>query len=87
MLQEHEEKVLKQAKGYFGRRKNVWTVAKNAETRPCFTPTVTEKPKNATSVHCGLHVSTLQHDYEQVIQPIHGENSCEQYRIEPFWPT
>lgn len=23
-------KVLKQAKGYFGRRKNVWTVAKNA---------------------------------------------------------
>ena len=30
MLQEHAEKVLKQAKGYFGRRKNVWTVAKNA---------------------------------------------------------
>ena len=25
-----EKKVLKQAKGYFGRRKNVWTVAKNA---------------------------------------------------------
>jgi large subunit ribosomal protein L20 len=24
------KKVLKQAKGYFGRRKNVWTVAKNA---------------------------------------------------------
>jgi len=23
------KKVLKQAKGYFGRRKNVWTVAKN----------------------------------------------------------
>ena len=31
MLQEHvEKKILKQAKGYFGRRKNVWTVAKNA---------------------------------------------------------
>lgn len=30
MLQEHAEKVLKLAKGYFGRRKNVWTVAKNA---------------------------------------------------------
>ena len=25
-----KKKVLKQAKGYFGRRKNVWTVAKNA---------------------------------------------------------
>ena len=24
------KKVLKQAKGYFGRRKNVWTIAKNA---------------------------------------------------------
>jgi len=31
LLQEHaEKKVLKLAKGYFGRRKNVWTVAKNA---------------------------------------------------------
>ena len=31
MPKEHaEKKVLKQAKGYFGRRKNVWTVAKNA---------------------------------------------------------
>ena len=24
------KKIIKQAKGYFGRRKNVWTVAKNA---------------------------------------------------------
>ena len=24
------KKVMKQAKGYFGRRKNVWTIAKNA---------------------------------------------------------
>ena len=24
------KKILKQAKGFFGRRKNVWTVAKNA---------------------------------------------------------
>ena len=24
------KKIMKQAKGYFGRRKNVWTVAKNA---------------------------------------------------------
>ena len=27
---QRRKKVLKQAKGYFGRRKNVWTVAKNA---------------------------------------------------------
>jgi len=27
---ERRKKILKQAKGYFGRRKNVWTVAKNA---------------------------------------------------------
>ena len=25
-----KKKILTQAKGYFGRRKNVWTVAKNA---------------------------------------------------------
>ena len=31
MPQEHaEKKIIKQAKGYFGRRKNVWTIAKNA---------------------------------------------------------
>ena len=31
------KKVLKQAKGYFGRRKNVWTVAKNAvEKAMCY---------------------------------------------------
>ena len=24
------KKIIKQAKGYFGRRKNVWTIAKNA---------------------------------------------------------
>jgi len=27
---QRKKKILKQAKGYFGRRKNVWTVAKNA---------------------------------------------------------
>ncbi len=26
----HRKKILKRTKGYFGRRKNVWTVAKNA---------------------------------------------------------
>lgn len=28
--EQEEKKILKQAKGYFGRRKNVWTIAKNA---------------------------------------------------------
>ena len=27
---QRRKKILKQAKGYFGRRKNVWTIAKNA---------------------------------------------------------
>ena len=27
---QRRKKILKKAKGYFGRRKNVWTVAKNA---------------------------------------------------------
>ena len=27
------KKIMKQAKGFFGRRKNVWTVAKNAVER------------------------------------------------------
>ena len=30
MARKRRKKILKQAKGYFGRRKNVWTVAKNA---------------------------------------------------------
>ena len=29
-----KKRVLKQAKGFFGRRKNVWTVAKNAVEKP-----------------------------------------------------
>jgi large subunit ribosomal protein L20 len=32
-----KKRVLKQAKGFFGRRKNVWTVAKNAvEKAMCY---------------------------------------------------
>ena len=30
---QRRKKILKQAKGYFGRRKNVWTVAKNADEK------------------------------------------------------
>ena len=40
-------KILKQTKGYFGARKNVWTVAKNAYE------------KGLTYAYCGFSVSTL----------------------------
>ena len=44
------KKVLKQAKGFFGRRKNVWTVAKNA----------VEKRKKEASEDFGLPELTLE---------------------------
>ena len=37
------KKILKLAKGYYGRRKNVWTVAKNAVEKGLFTHIETEK--------------------------------------------
>jgi ribosomal protein L20 len=42
VAKEQEEKIMKLAKGYFGRQ-NVWTVAKNAVEKQCATLTVTEK--------------------------------------------
>jgi len=59
------KKILKQAKGFFGRRKNVWTVAKNAvdkamlyayrdrKTKKRNLHTETAKPRNVTSERCG----------------------------------
>jgi large subunit ribosomal protein L20 len=46
--------ILKAAKGYFGRRKNVHTVAKNAVEKGCNTHTVTEKIRRELSVHYGF---------------------------------
>ena len=43
------KKVIKAAKGYFGRRKNVHTVAKNAVEKVCNMHTVTEKIKKEHS--------------------------------------
>ena len=37
------KKILKLAKGYYGRRKNVWTVAKNAVESDYYTHIETEK--------------------------------------------
>ena len=40
------KKIMKQAKGYFGRRKNVWTVAKNAvEKADCYAYTGRKQKK------------------------------------------
>lgn len=52
------KKVLKQAKGYFGRRKNVWTVAKNAVDKAMLYAYRDRKAKNVISVPCGSCVST-----------------------------
>ena len=45
-LKQEEKKILKQAKGYFGRRKNVYTVAKMQLRKHYHMHTVIEKLKN-----------------------------------------
>ena len=48
------KKILKQAKGYFGRRKNVWTVAKNAVEKALYMLTEIEKLRKETLDLYGL---------------------------------
>ena len=57
------KKVLKQAKGYFGRRKNVWTVAKNAVDKAMSLPTVTAVSRKEIFEPYGLLVSTQEHAF------------------------
>ena len=53
------KKVIKLAKGYFGRRKNVWTVAKNAvEKAMLYAYTETVRLTKETSEHFGFKEST-----------------------------
>ena len=59
------KKVLKQAKGYYGRRKNVHTVAKNAVEKDYSTLTETEDKKRETSEHFGFSELTLELDYTE----------------------
>lgn len=54
------KRVLKMAKGYWGARSNVWTIAKNAVEKGLTYAYRDRKTKNATSVHYGLFVSTLE---------------------------
>ena len=59
---ERRKKLMKHAKGYFGRRKNVWTVAKECgRERSSRMLTATVRTKNAPSAHCGSSVSTQVH--------------------------
>ncbi len=51
------KKILKQAKGYFGRRKNVWTVAKNAVDKAMSYAYRDRRVKKEIFAHFGLHVS------------------------------
>ena len=51
------QKIFALAKGYRGRRKNVYRVAKQAVMKPVNTHTVTVVNANANSVNCGLSVS------------------------------
>ena len=50
------KKVMKQAKGYFGRRKNVWTVAKNAVDKAMQYSYRDRRAKKEHFVHYGLLV-------------------------------
>jgi large subunit ribosomal protein L20 len=52
------KKVLKAAKGYYGRRKNTIRVAKQAVKKPANTLTATARPRSATSARCGSSAST-----------------------------
>lgn len=50
------KKVMKQAKGYFGRRKNVWTVAKNAVEKAMLYAYRDRRNRKELFVHYGLPV-------------------------------
>ncbi len=51
------KKILKAAKGYWGRRKNVWTVAKNAVEKGMQYAYRDRKQRNENSARCGFSVS------------------------------
>ena len=51
------KKILKQAKGFYGKRKNVLTVAKNVVEKGMTYMFVGRKLKKENTVNCGSHVS------------------------------
>jgi len=54
-------KVIKAAKGYYGRRKNTFKVAKQAVDKARHMPIVTDAFANASSAPCGFSVLMLLH--------------------------
>ena len=56
------KKILKEAKGYFGRRKNVYTVAKNAVEKALTYAYRDRRNKKEVSDHCGFLELMLLHD-------------------------
>ena len=71
------KKILKAAKGYFGRRKNVHTVAKNAVERVCNTHIVIEKIKKEHLEHYGFKELMQEQDYMEC----HTQNLWEKYML------
>jgi len=61
------KKVLKQAKGYFGRRKNVWTVAKNAVDKAMLYAYRDRRNKKRTFLPFGSCVLTPVQDYTECL--------------------
>ena len=53
--------ILKLTRGYFGARKNVWTVAKNTWEKGLTYAYRDRLTRSATSARCGSSVSTLPH--------------------------
>jgi len=50
------KRILELAKGFFGRKKNVWTVAKTLSKKAWCTLTATARPRRGIFVHCGSSV-------------------------------
>ena len=61
------KRILKQAKGYWGRRKNVWTVAKNAVEKVSYTHTEIEKLRKESSESFGFKESMLEQDFMECL--------------------
>lgn len=53
LLPKHAEKILKQAKGFYGKRKNVLTVAKNVVEKGMTYMYVGRKLKKENTAACG----------------------------------
>ena len=65
------KKVLDQAKGFRGRRKNVYRIAKEAVMRRGSTPTATAATRSASSARCGSRASTRRRASRADLQRVH----------------